>query len=353
MASADHLAILERGVEVWNKWRRSSPPHCGVDRDYIHPDLSGAGLFGAPLNGIDLRGADLRKSDLRNAQLVGVDFRGCRIEGTRLAGANLFAAHFGPIAMYVRHDDISFYLPVAGEAAGLSGPNVTDARFGFTTIDSIDLRSWEGLESVRHQGPSTITVKTLVKSHGQFPPDFLSGCGFPNELIEGLPSILNNAIQFQSCFISYSTNDEDFAKRLVADLKNKGVRCWFSAHDARSGQKLYQQIETAIRTYDRLLVILSDHSMNSEWVKTEINLARRREIDENRIVLFPISLVPFERIQKWQCFDADIGKDSAREIREYLIPIAHYTHWTNDSYRRACQKLVNDLRVVETPGSPS
>jgi len=34
-------------------------------------------------------------------------------------------------------------------------------------------------------------------------------------------------------------------------------------------------------------------------------------------MLSPISLVPFARIGEWQCFDADTGIDSAREIREY------------------------------------
>jgi hypothetical protein len=48
------------------------------------------------------------------------------------------------------------------------------------------------------------------------------------------------------------------------------VRCWFAPHDVQGGRKLHDQIDHAIRIYDRLLLILSDHSMNSEWVKTEI-----------------------------------------------------------------------------------
>ena len=42
--------------------------------------------------------------------------------------------------------------------------------------------------------------------------------------------------------------------------------------------------------------------------------------DENRHVLFPISIVPFETIKTWKDFDADTGKDSARDIREHYIP---------------------------------
>jgi hypothetical protein len=45
------------------------------------------------------------------------------------------------------------------------------------------------------------------------------------------------AIQYYSCFISYSSKDDAFAKRLHADLQNTGVRCWFAPHDLPIGAK--------------------------------------------------------------------------------------------------------------------
>ena len=83
--------------------------------------------------------------------------------------------------------------------------------------------------------------------------------------------------KFYSCFISYSTKDQEFAERLYADLQDKGVRCWFAPHDIKGGRKIHEQIDEAIRLHDRLLLILSEHSISSEWVKTEIAKARERE----------------------------------------------------------------------------
>lgn len=84
--------------------------------------------------------------------------------------------------------------------------------------------------------------------------------------------------------------------------------------------------------------------MNSEWVKTEIAHARQKELNEGRRVLFPISVVPFAKIRGWRCFDADTGKDSAREIREYFIP--DFSNWKDhDSYQHAFQRLLTDLRA--------
>lgn len=81
----------------------------------------------------------------------------------------------------------------------------------------------------------------------------------------------------------------------------------------------------------------------NEWVKTEISKARKRERKEGRQVLFPIGLAPFDAIREWECFDADVGKDSAREVREYFIP--DFTYWKDhDAFELEFAKLLRDLR---------
>src|SRR5208283_3308279 len=74
--------------------------------------------------------------------------------------------------------------------------------------------------------PSTIGIDTLYKSRGKIPEAFLRGCGVPDALIGYLPSLLGaaEAIQFYSCFISYSHNDEEFAKRLHSRMRDEHLR---------------------------------------------------------------------------------------------------------------------------------
>jgi hypothetical protein len=196
----------------------------------------------------------------------------------------------------------------------------------------------------RSIGPSTIGIDTIYKSRGKIPEAFLRGSGVPDEFIAYIGSMVGRPIEFYSCFISYSTKDQEFAQRLHADLQAKGVRCWFASHDIKGGRKLHEQIDEAIRLHDRLLLILSEHSMSSEWVKTEIAKARKREVKEGKRVLFPVRLVEFAVLRDWECFDADTGKDSAREIREYFIP--DFSNWKDhDSYQTAFQRLVKDLKA--------
>jgi hypothetical protein len=156
-------------------------------------------------------------------------------------------------------------------------------------------------------------------------------------------SLVGTAFEFYSCFISYSSRDQEFAQRLYADLQAKGVRCWFAPHDVQAGKKLHEQIDHAIRNHEKVLLVLSPDSMNSEWVKTEIAKARKREVEEKKQILFPIRLMDFEVIRKWECFDADTGKDSARELREYFIP--DFSKWADHhSYQKAFEKLLKDLK---------
>jgi hypothetical protein len=175
---------------------------------------------------------------------------------------------------------------------------------------------------------------------------------------------------YYSCFISYSTNDEAFAQRLHNDLQGKGVRCWFAPEDIQGGRKLYDQIDQAIflpwrklrrrlggrklydqidqaiGIHDKLLLVLSEHSIHSEWVTTEIRRAREAEATDNRRKLFPIRLVDWETIRNWKCFDADTGKDLAVEVREYFV--SDFSHWKDhDSYHQAFDRLLRDLKASE------
>ena len=80
-----------------------------------------------------------------------------------------------------------------------------------------------------------------------------------------------------SCFISYSTKDQEFAERLHADLQARKVRVWFAPEDLKIGDVFRQSIDQAIRLHDKLLVVRSEHSVASDWVQTEVEAAFERE----------------------------------------------------------------------------
>ena len=82
----------------------------------------------------------------------------------------------------------------------------------------------------------------------------------------------------------------DFAERLHADLQNKGVRCWFAPHDMPIGAKIIDAIDEAIRLRDKVLLILSEGAIASDWVEGEVTRALDEERTRKQIVLFPVRL---------------------------------------------------------------
>ena len=124
------------------------------------------------------------------------------------------------------------------------------------------------------------------------------------------------------------------------------LRTWYAPEDMQAGRKIHEEIDQAIREHDKLLIVLSEHSMQSEWVKTELYKARQREIKDGRRMLFPVALVDYEAIRTWECFDADTGKDLAREIREYYIP--DFQNWKDqNTFADSFQRLLRDLQAEE------
>ena len=148
---------------------------------------------------------------------------------------------------------------------------------------------------------------------------------------------------YYSCFISYAHLDEDFCRLITGDLREIGIKVWFADEDMKGGQKIIQQIYNAIQRYDRLLLVLSEASINSNWVAKEIKRARKREQKEKKEVLFPIRLCTMDVIDNWELMEG--SDDLAREVREYYI--MDFAGWRDRrKYRTSFSKLRNSLRVA-------
>lgn len=58
----------------------------------------------------------------------------------------------------------------------------------------------------------------------------------------------------------------------------------------RIGQRITNAVVKAIRYRDKSLVILSKHSISSDWVEREVMLALKEEDMRGQVVLFPIRI---------------------------------------------------------------
>jgi hypothetical protein len=119
--------------------------------------------------------------------------------------------------------------------------------------------------------------------------------------------------------------------------QNHGVRCWFAPHDLPIGGKILDEIDAAIRLRDKLLLILSEQSIKSDWVEDEVIKAYAEERKRGQIVLFPIRL--------------DDAVMRAKEAWAGLVRrdrnIGDFTHWENHTDYIA--RVVRDLTKPKAP----
>lgn len=354
MANPEHLDQLKQGVAHWNQWRQEHPD--------ITPDLSRA----------DLRRANLRRANLRRANLRQVDLSQADLGGAFLIGADLSRADISEtilVQAFLREADLSG-VDLSGanlSAADLRGANLHQAdlvttNFNWTILQGADfqkaiisstifadndLRGVNGLDTVVHHGPSTIGIDTIYRSGGNIPEVFLRGAGLPDVFIDYVASLTGKSIQYYSCFISYSHKDQTFVNRLYDDLQNNGVRCWLATEDLKIGDKTRPTIDKSIRLHDKLLLVLSEHSVVSDWVEQEVEtaLAREREARKNgeeTLVLFPVRLDN-------RVVSIDVGWPALiRNARH----IGDFRKWKDhDSYLKAFNRLLRDLKTEGSIGT--
>jgi len=136
--------------------------------------------------------------------------------------------------------------------------------------------------------PSTVGIDTIYKSRGKVPVVFLKmpGC---SGLIDYIEVFVHQNKKYYSCFISYTEKNEDFAHKLFEDLQANGVRCWQATEKLKRRDRNHAIIDFAVKLHDKNLLILSEDSVDRDWVENEYNAVVEREIKEGKtyLCLFP------------------------------------------------------------------
>ena len=91
-------------------------------------------------------------------------------------------------------------------------------------------------------------------------------------------------------FISHSTKDKPFVRKLAADLVSAGVRVWLDEQQILVGDSIPDKIAQGLAESDFFLIVVSKNSVESPWVKKELNNALVQEIERRKVTVFPIKL---------------------------------------------------------------
>lgn len=393
MANEEHLTRLLQGAEAWNAWRESEPE--------VQPDLEGMDLSHLDIARVNLQHARLSSATLTSVSLAGADLRAISANGIQLDQVNLAHADLSGANMrYSDFTDVDFtgatlnaawlldcwFMRVKMSDADLTGvdltlaslpqadlsganmssailyetdlretklyrtnftsafftkTNMTGASMAWTLLANVDLRLVEGLETVQHDGPSTIGIDTLYRSQGDISEQFLHAIGAPVSFAEWMRSHTGFARRRSSCILMSAGIDRVFAEHLHRDLRRYDIDCWLAPDAWTISDTHSHHLDPVIHFYERLLLVVSERSMSQRWIKQAIQQARIREGyegDASPVVLFPICLdqVAMTNTQLWG--------SQQREIPH----LTFFEHWHSPSvYQHALNQLLLHMKASQ------
>jgi hypothetical protein len=180
-----------------------------------------------------------------------------------------------------------------------------------------DLSSTNGtfIDEARVDSPTVLPVGSILRIGRQSLRRLASGAETP--------------VKPPDIFLSYSREDQPKA-RLFADAFNaEGFDVWWDT-TLRAGQAYDEVTETALRSAKAVVVLWSERSVASRWVRAEATLGERHG------ALMPAMIEPCERPVMFE-----------------LTQTAELSHWRGECNDQAWLAFLDDVRRRIRPAGPS
>jgi hypothetical protein len=125
-------------------------------------------------------------------------------------------------------------------------------------------------------------------------------------------------------FISYSRQDPEHTRALARELQRRGYSVWFDTDGLAPGDDFQKEIELAIEAAKAVIVIWTNKSKESEWVRFEATTAyahRKLITTHAEGIDFANLPVPFNRLHSERC--DNIEKVCAALTKLNVVPLLH------------------------------
>jgi len=158
-------------------------------------------------------------------------------------------------------------------------------------------------------------------------------------------------------FISYSSEDEKFARKLAEDLIKLGHEPWFDKWEIKVGECIQSKIEHGVSEADYVIIILSPSSVESTWVEKEWKIKYWDEIERNETLVLPVLIENCEipsllKIKKYADFRTNypIGLvDLASSINPVIKKAPELEEIKSTDYSSDISTLLNKIHSREVP----
>ena len=126
-------------------------------------------------------------------------------------------------------------------------------------------------------------------------------------------------------FMSYSREDTAKQRRIVRELRGRGINIWVDVENLTPGTPTWErEIEKAIRGATGIVVLLSPESNNSEWVRRELSFGEQHRkrifpvlIEGEDDTSTPLRLANHQRVDLRTKFESGLD-ELALALKEYI-----------------------------------
>lgn len=169
--------------------------------------------------------------------------------------------------------------------------------------------------------------------------------------------VLMGRIEMSSIFLSHNSSDKPFVRKLANDLRRNGFYVWIDEAEIKLGDSLIQKIREGIDMVEYVGVVLSKNSIESEWVRREIDIAMNQEIEGKKIKVLPIMLEKVEppSFLKGKLYaDFTVEENYSNALNLIIEKLSESPNKTGDSkiskveiefYLRTIEKLKEEINV--------
>lgn len=142
-------------------------------------------------------------------------------------------------------------------------------------------------------------------------------------------------------FISHSSHDKRFVRKLKSDLNENGVSTFVDEDSLEFGDSLKERLEVALDESSHFIIILSPHATESNWVRFELNEAMKLFDSKTVKKIIPIKYRTCE-------IPKEISKLLYADLSLEIVEIENdQIKFLSDGYGKFFLKLIKTIRSID------
>lgn len=224
------------------------------------------------------------QTSMKDSVITGVTFTRTNIDGIKFDGFSEATRKANGVlspALAAKATDIGAFRNIIDDASLDMTISMMSARR--RALSSLEGHSFQDGESYADRNAKHFSSLTEIGA-------FLRSTTLTADEIQAFLRRYKTAAEARSFFISYSFRDSRIAEQLADRLGARGSVVWFAPDTMKSGAQISTQLDSGLYQADVLLVLVSQHSLTSDWVRREIQEFHRLQRHEPERKLCPIKL---------------------------------------------------------------